>query len=242
MIQNPPPGDRWLIVNADDLGQTSGINRGVARAYREGIVTSGSLMVRFDAAEEAAAWAHTEGFDLGLHVDLGEWSYRDGDWKPVYTVVDHTDDGEAVAEELRRQLHRFRGLVGDDPTHLDSHQHQHRSPPLRELLDALGQELDVPVRSHGPIHYDGSFYAQDGRGYPYAEAITPQALVHTIETLPAGVTELGCHPGEGVDGPSMYAAERPVEVQSLCDPRVRAALAAHHVRLVSFAGVRVKAP
>ena len=29
-----------LIVNADDLGRTDGLNRGVAEAHRRGIVTS----------------------------------------------------------------------------------------------------------------------------------------------------------------------------------------------------------
>jgi len=37
---------RILIVNADDLGLSGGVNRGIARAHDEGIVTSASAMVR----------------------------------------------------------------------------------------------------------------------------------------------------------------------------------------------------
>ncbi len=33
-----------LIVNADDLGWTAGVNRGIAEAHRNGIVTSTSLL------------------------------------------------------------------------------------------------------------------------------------------------------------------------------------------------------
>jgi chitin disaccharide deacetylase len=33
-----------LIVNADDLGWTEGVNRGIAEAHRNGIVTSASLL------------------------------------------------------------------------------------------------------------------------------------------------------------------------------------------------------
>ena len=48
---------RHLIVNADDYGLTSGINRGIAEAHENGILTSASLMVRYPAAAEAAAYA-----------------------------------------------------------------------------------------------------------------------------------------------------------------------------------------
>jgi len=46
---------RYLIVNADDFGQSQGVNRGVIAAHEHGIVTSASLMVRWPAAIEAAA-------------------------------------------------------------------------------------------------------------------------------------------------------------------------------------------
>ena len=46
---------RSLIVNADDFGQSRGVNRGVIEAHERGIVTSASLMVRWPAAESADA-------------------------------------------------------------------------------------------------------------------------------------------------------------------------------------------
>ena len=36
---------RAVIVNADDFGQSAGINRGVIEAHERGVVTSASLMV-----------------------------------------------------------------------------------------------------------------------------------------------------------------------------------------------------
>ena len=41
---------RAVIVNADDFGQSAGINRGIVEAHERGIVTSASLMVRWPAA------------------------------------------------------------------------------------------------------------------------------------------------------------------------------------------------
>src|SRR6266566_9257613 len=95
---------RYLIVNADDFGQSAGVNRGIIEAHQSGIVTSASLMVRWPAAVEAAEYARNRpGLSLGLHLDFGEWVYRDRDWKPVYLVV-QLDDARALCNEVSRQL------------------------------------------------------------------------------------------------------------------------------------------
>ena len=202
-----------LVVNADDFGRTPGVNRGIQRSHEDGIVTSATMMVRWPSAEEAGAYARRRPqLAVGLHLDLAEWIYRDDAWEPRYEIVDQ-DDADAVAAELDRQLAEFRRLVGSDPTHLDSHQHVHREGPARRLLARLGRRLSVPVRDVTPgITYSGVFYGQDGRGHPIPEAITVEALVACIEALPAGVTELGCHPGEA-DGHSVYD----VELRSFAD-------------------------
>jgi predicted glycoside hydrolase/deacetylase ChbG (UPF0249 family) len=70
---------RFLIVNADDLGQSAGATRGILAANDEGIVTSGSLMVRWPAAADAAAARSRPRLSVGLHVDLGEWALRGGE-------------------------------------------------------------------------------------------------------------------------------------------------------------------
>src|SRR4051794_21548191 len=120
------PVERSVIVNADDLGQSPRVNRGVIRAREQGIVTSASLMARWPAAAEAAAYgrAHS-GFSVGLHVDPSEWACPDGTWVAVYEVL-AMDDPRAVAEEVRRPLEKFRRPMARDPTPLDSHQHVHR--------------------------------------------------------------------------------------------------------------------
>src|SRR6059058_86350 len=101
---------RHLIVNADDFGQSHGVNCGIIEAYEKGIVTSASLMVRRPAAEEAATYGreHPE-LSIGLHLDLCEWIYRDETWSPLYEVVP-IDDAFAIAEEVNRQLMTFRRL------------------------------------------------------------------------------------------------------------------------------------
>jgi chitin disaccharide deacetylase len=226
---------KYLIVNADDFGQSPGVNRGVIRAYEQGIVTSASLMVRWPYAAEAAAYAkeHPE-LSLGLHLDLGEWAFRDGEWVCLYEVVSPSDE-TAVADELARQLDSFRQLTGKDPTHLDSHQHVHRDEPLRSMMVDLAEKLCIPLRDFSSsVSYCGNFYGQSAEGCPYPEAISVEGLITTLEPLPIGVTELGCHPAERDDLEGMYTAERRQELKALCDPRIRAAIADLGIELTSF--------
>jgi predicted glycoside hydrolase/deacetylase ChbG (UPF0249 family) len=232
--------DRVLIVNADDFGRSPGVNEGIIRCHEQGILTSASLMVRWPEAEDAAAYARRSSLGVGLHLDLGEWEYRDGEWRTVYEVVSKKT-AEAVAHELAGQLERFERLVGRSPDHLDSHQHVHRDEPVRAAVLAAGERLGVPVREAAPeISYSGVFFGQDGRGYPVPEAITVEALVAAIEGLSPGVTELACHPATAPDHHSAYGQERVTEVEALCDPRVRSAVERSGVKLESFAGVAAR--
>ena len=227
---------RTLVVNADDFARSAPISAGILRAHAEGIVTSASAMVRHPGAAEAfaAAAGHPE-LGLGLHLDLGEWAYREGAWVAVYEVVD-PDDRDAVEHETRAQLERFRDLAGRDPDHLDSHQHVHAAGAAREVAADLAAELGVPLREHTTgIAYRGGFYGRTGEGEPYPAGITVETLVSIVRSLPEGVTELACHPGEaGVDDPG-YGAERELELRALCDDRVTQALAEAGVALATFA-------
>jgi predicted glycoside hydrolase/deacetylase ChbG (UPF0249 family) len=234
---------RYLVVNADDFGQSSGVNRGIIAAHERGIVTSTSLMVRWPAAAEAAAYSREHpALDLGLHLDLSEWFYRNGTWEPLYEVVP-LDNAAAVRDEVSRQLDAFRKLVGKDPTHLDSHQHAHRQVPVQSLVLALGQHLRVPVRHYSPlIRYCGDFYGQTADGWPLPEILSVEGFLRILRALPPGATELGCHPGETEDLDTMYGEERAREVAVLCAPEVRAALETLEIELCTFGQLRNRLP
>jgi len=226
---------RYLIVNADDFGLSAGVNAGIIAAREHGIVTSTSLMVRMPAAVEAADYGRRNPeFSVGLHVDLGEWVYRDGEWVKSYEVVP-ADDRDAVAAEVARQLRLFRELAGRDPTHLDSHQHVHRDEPARAVLTEAAGALGVPSRHFSPVvAYCGGFYGRTAKGAPFPDAISVAGLSATLAGLPAGITEMACHPGAGTDFFSDYAAERAAEVETLCDPRIRDVLRELGIALTSF--------
>ena len=228
-------GKKQLIVNADDFGQSAGTNRGIIEAHERGIVTSASLMVRWPGAPQAATYAqaHPE-LSVGLHLDLGEWAYRNGEWVRLYQLVDE-NDAASVARELEAQFATFRSLMGQDPTHFDSHQHSHRQEPAHSVVLALAKELALPVRGFSEeIRYCGEFYGQTDEGLPHLDGVSVENLLRILGNLLPGCTELACHPGYGSDMETMYQAEREQEIKTLCDPAVLKAVTDMNIELVAF--------
>jgi predicted glycoside hydrolase/deacetylase ChbG (UPF0249 family) len=225
---------KQLIVNADDFGQSVGINLGIIEAFERGIVTSASLMVRWAAADDAARYARSHpDLSVGLHFDLGEWAYRQGQWIPLYEVVQR-DDSAAVTEEISRQLATFRTLMRREPTHIDSHQHVHRTQPVRSLLLDSANRIGIPLRFCSNIHYCGAFYGQTADGTPLWDNITAEALKGLLVDLVPGITEIGCHPAKELDFDTMYTTGRLRELEVLRDGRLREFLANNKIELTSF--------
>jgi len=239
-----PP--RKLIVNADDLGYTPATNDGILHAYQHGIVTSASLMVLPAAAREAVQRAAEIGFtDLGLHLDLGEWTRRNGEWIALYDVVDPADAG-AVATECERQLARFQELTGRNPTHLDSHQHVHRHEPACSIALAIAERLSIPLRHFSPqVTYRGDFYGQSGRGEAAPELLTEAALLDILRDVRRdeqdSAVEIGCHPGWDPDLETMYCRERLREVEVLCSPTLKESITALAFQLIGFSAIAPRA-
>jgi chitin disaccharide deacetylase len=224
--------ERCLIVNADDYGLSDDVNFGILKAHRQGIVTSASLMVRWPSARDAVEQAVN--LDLGLHIDLGEWAFRNGEWVSLYQRVSF-DEIDALENEIRSQLELFRSLAGRNPSHLDSHQHVHLQEPVRSLVKRMADELSVPLRGMSPkIRYCGSFYGQSGKGEPCPDAISLVALIDLLRNLPPGVTELACHPGSAAKLDSTYCKERSLEAEVLCHPVVQRTILDENIRLCTF--------
>lgn len=224
-----PRAPRRLIVNADDLGASSGINAGILQAHTRGIVTSASLMVTMPATRGAVGAVRTLGsLSVGLHVDLtGEGTVP----APVATL-----DVVACGGEIARQIELFHRLLGRPPTHLDAHHNVHRELRLTGLFVAAADALGVPLREHSAVRYFPDFYGQwDGETHP--EQVSVARLLRMIdEDVGPGLTELSCHPGYVDPGfSSPYHRERELELATLCDPAVRDHLVRRGVELVGYA-------
>ena len=243
-----------LIVNADDLGRTHGINTGVFEAHRLGIVTSATAMVNYLAIREAAAMSRENPkLGIGLHVALtGGTTALPPDSVP--SLVDKAGaqppkpEGlvgalvKEIAAEVDEQFRKFVEIFGRKPTHLDSHHHSHRRPDVFEVVTSLARREGSPVRNAGGLMGEALLKLGVRRNDAFEEGFFDQGvsvanLVGIIEGLPEGSTELMCHPAhedKELAASSSYAAVRVRELAALCDPAVRSALERTSVRLITF--------
>lgn len=220
--------ERNLIVNADDLGASEGINRGICEAHARGIVTSTSLMVHEAAAREGVAVGRGHPtLSIGLHWDLDA---HDTERVPLA-------DGNAVRAELERQVEMFREMVGRDPSHLDSHHHVHRRPEVLPHARAVAAGLGLPLRGDGRAAYLGGFYGQWEYLLTDLQHVGVEFLLWLLQhEVGEGWTELACHPGWVTPGfESVYLHEREEEVRTLTNPAVRRKVDELGIRLRSFA-------
>src|SRR5215467_5847969 len=62
---------KQVILNADDFGLTRGINEGIIRAHRDGILTSATLMANGPAFDDAVKLAKSNPkLGIGCHLVL----------------------------------------------------------------------------------------------------------------------------------------------------------------------------
>jgi hypothetical protein len=219
-------GQRLAIVNADDLGMSEQVDRGIFEAFDRGIVTSASLLVDAPHAVEAVRQVRRRSdVSLGLHVAFDEH----GRW------LVNMQETRAVQRELDRQLEAFVRLTGGPPTHIDSHHHAHRLFNVAWQFLEAGARYHCPVRGFSEVFFVGRFWGQPEFGRTDVTKISSDYLLTILKSLGPGVSEISCHPGRMESRPdARYNREREVELQSLCDAKVKAAVAAEGIRLISF--------
>jgi chitin disaccharide deacetylase len=213
-----------LIVNADDLGLTEGINQGIFEAHACGVVTSASLMVEGPAAGSAVNTLEAyPNLSIGLHF--------------VQDSPAILDERDALAAAFAAQLDRFRRLLGREPTHVDSHHHVHMS--RLSAFRSVTRPLGVPLRGDGRVLYLDGFYAEN-------DDVAPISRARLLELLDAhrdaAAVELGCHPGRVTDElTSSYRKPRQIELGTLTAPGLRDELSRAGYELVSFVAARALA-
>lgn len=250
---------RLLIVNADDFGRSAGVNDGIVRAHREGIVTSATFMTNAPSTPQAASLARaTPTLDVGVHLvvtyarplsdpaRIRSLVREDGSfWRPSELLARPIDRAEALVE-YRAQYARARELIGREPTHIDTHHWVHDDPALSWAVAELARETGAAARTHTPAQRDE--YRAKGvrttdhftRDFQHPGHIGLDDLLALVARLDEGVTELMCHPGEpdaDLVATSAYARERPLELAVLTDPRVRDALERERITLTTFAAI-----
>jgi hopanoid biosynthesis associated protein HpnK len=137
---------RRLIINADDFGLTSGVNRAIVEAHQQGVVTSATLMANSRAFDEAAAMAkRNPTLAVGCHVVLvdgfpvsapsnipsllGQDSARFRAKLGQFVRAGRKVTSADIEAEATAQIRKIQA-AGVTVSHLDSHKHTHMFPAV----------------------------------------------------------------------------------------------------------------
>lgn len=279
-----------LIINADDFGLSTGANRAVITAFREGILTSASLMVGGKAFEEAVSLARENpGLQVGLHLTLVQGRAvlppeeipglvdPEGNFPmdPVAAGMRFFFSGSLKRElsrEIKAQILRFRES-GLPLSHIDGHLNIHMHPTVFGILAELmprhgitsfrltredlardpadhghrriGRMLDAFIfgslakRCRPMLGRLGIFHADEVKGLLNSGRMTEEYLLHVLDRLQDGVTEIYFHPGCTPD-PDLaawmpdYLHEQ--ELAALTSARVNGLIRDRGIRLVNYRG------
>jgi predicted glycoside hydrolase/deacetylase ChbG (UPF0249 family) len=149
-----------LIVNADDLAWAEGVNRGIAEAHRNGIVTSTTILANGTAFASAVELVKaTPSIGVGVHLNLSDGKpvsppetvpsivndrceFKGGPEALLLRVARRNLQLNEVEIEWERQIQKVVN-AGIQPTHLDGHKHVHMLPGMFEIVLRLAKRNNI---------------------------------------------------------------------------------------------------
>ena len=176
-----PPG---LIINADDLGIHPNINAGILSAYKNGILTSCTMLVTTPYLEETIHnFVRPAALPIGIHLSLtlgravaahsqiprlvdesGEFKLSAGKLICSSFV---SERGRRLLREIAYEFEAQLALARDmglRPTHADSHQHVHMNPAIFTVVEEILPRYGVDRLRYGREPFSAQIFGTDPMG------------------------------------------------------------------------------
>ncbi len=157
---------RQLIVNADDLGLTAGVNRAIRETHIDGVVSSATLMATGAAFPDAIDLARSvPSLSIGCHVVLVDdapvsepdsiltllsnratppGQFHSSIANVALRAVSQGFDHDQLVLEIVAQIKKIQ-TAGVQVTHLDTHKHTHIFPQILRALVQAARICGVPA-------------------------------------------------------------------------------------------------
>ncbi len=163
-----PATTKNLIINADDFGIGHRVTDGIVESFRNGVVTSTTVMANMPATEYACKLAQDlPALGIGVHLNLTRGSALSnpetipdlatstGQFVSKSEMLRTLWGGAKIAAQVERefalQIQRIVDL-GVIPTHCDSHHGMHKRPAARAALIAVLAKFGIKsVRNQNSI-------------------------------------------------------------------------------------------
>ena len=217
-----------VILCADDFALNETVCAGIVQLVEENRLSAVSCFSDSPLWPAAAQklLPYADPVALGLHFNLTE-PFGHGERPLAFWIASSVAgriDASAIREHLRRQLERFRSVVGSLPTFIDGHQHVHAFPHIRsavrDVVDELRAEKVVRLRDVS------SFFGS-------TDAPVKRFIIRTLARLGPEAPPQGAYFNSAMSGdysltadadyPGLFAqwlAEAPEDGLIMCHPAV----------------------
>jgi chitin disaccharide deacetylase len=170
-----------LIINADDLGIHPSINAGILSAYRNGILTSCTMLMTTPYLKETVHnFVRPAALPIGIHLSLtlgravaghnqipglvderGEFKLSAG---RLICSSFASEGGRRLLREITYEFEAQLALARDmglRPTHADSHQHVHMNPAIFAALEEILPRYGVDRLRYGREPFPAFIFGTD---------------------------------------------------------------------------------
>lgn len=243
-----------ILVRADDLGYSEGVNCGIAKSVKDGIIRSVGVMTNMPSVQHGLDLLRGVDVCYGLHTnicvgkpltnpslipsivnDKGEFKsskeYRNA--KEDFVVL------EEVILEIEAQYQRFVELVGDKPHYFEGHAiaSETFSKGLEIVAKRHGCEY-LAVSFFGPVKFRNTmlYTSMDSMKPDYNpyEALQKSALQEYPDN---GICMFVCHPGyldAYILKTSSLLIPRALEVEMVCSQETKEWLNKNQIHIVTY--------
>lgn len=244
-----------LIVRADDLGFSEGVNCGIAKAVKDGVVTAVGMMSNMKSANHGYQLIKHENIALGLHCNIcagrplsdpamiPSLVQTNGDFcfsKDIRNRESDTIVIEEAEREIEAQLEKFVEITGRYPDYFEGH-----AVFSKNFFIAIE---NVARRHHlffeNPIIDKNWEIENDIFGFPFAQLdehglYDPRQYMEDhlslIQNSPCAIVVF--HPGyldQYILDHSSFTMIRAMECEFLCSDWLKQWIVDHRIELVDF--------
>jgi len=244
-----------ILVRADDLGYSEGVNYGIAKSVKDGIIRSVGVMPNMPGAEHGLKLLKGVPVCLGQHTNIcvgrpltdpsliPSICQENGEFKPSSAYRQAKEDFVVLDEvvlEIEAQYHRFVELTGEQPHYFEGHAVMSRN--FYKGLAIVAERYGLPNLE---LKFDGSpCRFRDSTLYLCMESMKPDYDPFQV-LKDAAVKDYGengylmfvCHPGyldAYILRTSSLTAARALEVEMACSEETKAWLKENDIQVVTY--------
>lgn len=240
-----------LIVNADDFGFSEGVNRGIVEAYKNGIVTSCSVMMTMPALTHAKVLAQKNPeLKLGLHLNMTLGRPLTNCISLIkengffYKPKEKPDINKFLKSEIKIEfLAQYKKFISEfkrKPTHLDTHLYAHQIyGVVKEVISEISEEKNIPVRDLDTPGFKKAYFID---WFKVCKNETEDAIWLRFEEnkqliLSQEIAELMVHPAwpdNYLCKHSSYNKQRLIELKILTSDKIKKFIKENKIILTDF--------